>query len=88
MDLDPLHFLPVFHLNFMRDTRDNPINAYKGNYINFCLAPRFQFLGSNANWTSMLLEWRGYFRFPRSSNNILAFWSYNWVTLWVAFLLT
>ncbi len=58
-------------LDFMRDTRDNTINAYKGDYINFVLAPRLQFLGSNANWTSMMLEYRTYIRFPRSSPNIL-----------------
>ena len=68
-------------LDFMRDTRDNTINAYKGDYINFVLAPRLKFLGSDANWTSMMLEYRTYIRFPRSSPNILAIWSYNWLTL-------
>jgi outer membrane protein assembly factor BamA len=67
--------------NFLYDTRDNSINAYRGTYTNILLIPRFQFLGSNTDWTSLLLEWRGYFRFPSSSNNILAFWSYNWFTL-------
>lgn len=67
--------------NFLYDTRDNPINAYRGTYTNILLIPRFEFLGSNNNWTSLLLEWRGYFRFPESSNNILAVWSYNWFTL-------
>ncbi|HEY4968076.1 MAG TPA: hypothetical protein VII28_16830 [Puia sp.] len=67
--------------NFLYDTRDNPINAYKGTYTNILLIPRFEFMGSNTDWTSLLLEWRGYFRFPSSSNNILAFWSYNWFTL-------
>jgi outer membrane protein assembly factor BamA len=68
-------------LDFMRDTRDNTINAYKGDYINFVLAPRLKILGSDANWTSMMLEYRTYIRFPRSSPNILAIWSYNWLTL-------
>lgn len=77
----PTSFSSGVTLNFMRDTRDNPINAYKGNYINFILAPRLQFLGSNTNWTSMLLEYRTYIRFPASSPNILALWSYNWLTL-------
>jgi|SRR5450631_1448265 len=67
--------------NYLYDTRDDPINAYKGTYTNILLIPRFQFLGSNTDWTSLLLEWRGYLRFPSSSNNILAFWSYNWFTL-------
>ena len=68
-------------LHLFRDTRDNPINAYEGSYSNILLIPRYQFLGSNANWTSLQAEWRGYFRFPASSSNILAVWSYNWFTL-------
>ncbi len=67
--------------NFLYDTRDNPINAYRGTYTNILLIPRVQFLGSQTDWTSLLMEWRGYFRFPSNSNNILAFWSYNWFTL-------
>jgi outer membrane protein assembly factor BamA len=68
-------------LNMIRDTRDNPVNAYKGSYANILLIPRFKFLGSNLNWTSLLVQWRGYFRFPASTNNIFALWSYNWLTL-------
>jgi len=67
--------------NLLRDTRDNPINAYHGSYANVLLIPRLQFLGSNTDWTSLLLEYRTYLHFPRYSNNILAFWSYNWFTL-------
>ena len=67
--------------NFLLDTRDNSINAHKGSFLNFNVTPRLQFLGSNTNWTSMLLEYRKYIRFPASSPNILALWSYNWFTL-------
>jgi hypothetical protein len=38
-------------------------------------------LGSDANWQSLLLEFRGYTKFPSESRNIIAFWSYNWFTL-------
>ena len=68
-------------LNLLRDTRDNPVNAYRGSYSNILLIPRFQFLGSNASWTSLLLEYRTYLRFPESSANIFALWSYNWLTI-------
>jgi outer membrane protein assembly factor BamA len=68
-------------LNLLRDTRDNPISAYRGSYANILLIPRFQFLGSDQNWTSLLVQYRTFLRFPASSNNILAFWSYNWLTL-------
>jgi hypothetical protein len=68
-----------FHL--LRDTRDNPINAYSGTYSSIAVNPRFKFLGSDVNWATMNLEWRGYFRFPANSENTLALWSYNWFTL-------
>ncbi|HZK63197.1 MAG TPA: hypothetical protein VFC34_03570, partial [Puia sp.] len=69
----------MFHL--LRDTRDNPINAYSGTFANISINPRLKFLGSDANWNTLRLEWRGYFRFPASSSNIVALWSYNWFTL-------
>ncbi len=77
----PISFSSGVSLSIMRDTRDNPINAYKGSYANALLIPRFQFLGSNASWTSLMMEYRTYLRFPESSPNILALWSYNWFTL-------
>ena len=67
--------------SLFRDTRDNPINAYKGSYANVLLIPRLKFLGSDVNWTSLMMEYRTYLRFPASSPNILALWSYNWFTL-------
>jgi len=66
--------------NIIRDTRDNPVNAYRGSYASILFIPRFTFLGSDNNWKSLMAEWRGYFRFPASSNNIFAVWSYNWLT--------
>jgi hypothetical protein len=38
-------------------------------------------MGSDNNWQSLLIELRKYIRFPNNSKNILAFWSYNWLTL-------
>ena len=68
-------------LHLLRDTRDNPIFPHKGTFANLQVIPRFKFMGSDANWTSMVLDWRGYFRFPKNSANILALWSYDWLTL-------
>jgi outer membrane protein assembly factor BamA len=79
--LNPSSLSSGVSLNLLRDTRDNPINAYNGSFSNILLTPRFKFLGSDNNWTSLVAEWRGYFRFPESSDNILALWSYNWFTL-------
>ena len=63
------------------DSRRNPINPQKGIYASVLFQPKFKFMGSDANWQSLLLEFRTYIPFPRGSRNILAFWSYNWFTL-------
>jgi hypothetical protein len=63
------------------DSRRNPINPEKGIYANILFQPKFIFMGSDANWQSLLLEFRGYTKFPSGSKNILAFWSYNWFTV-------
>jgi hypothetical protein len=68
-------------VNLLRDTRDNTINAYRGTYTNILLIPHYQLLASGSNWTSLTLDWRGYYRFPQNTNNILAVWSYDWLTL-------
>jgi hypothetical protein len=62
------------------DTRKNPINPEKGIYINAVYQPKFTFMGSDANWQSLLLEFRTFKKFPAKSENIIAFWSYNWFT--------
>jgi outer membrane protein assembly factor BamA len=63
------------------DSRRNPINPQKGIYANILFQPKFTFMGSDADWQSLLLEFRTYIPFPSGSRNILAFWSYNWFTL-------
>jgi hypothetical protein len=68
-------------LDVKYDSRRNPINPEKGIYANILFQPKFTFLGSDANWQSLLVEFRGYTKFPSESRNILAFWSYNWFTL-------
>jgi outer membrane protein assembly factor BamA len=67
--------------NVKYDSRRNPINPQKGVYANILFQPKFTFMGSDANWQSLLLEFRTYIKFPYESRNILAFWSYNWFTL-------
>ncbi len=68
-------------LDVKYDSRRNPINPEKGIYANILFQPKFTFLGSDANWQSLLVEFRGYTKFPSESRNILAFWSYNWFTV-------
>jgi hypothetical protein len=63
------------------DSRRNPINPEKGIYANLLFQPKFTFMGSDANWQSLLVEFRAYTKLSPQSRNILAFWSYNWFTL-------
>jgi hypothetical protein len=68
-------------LSLLYDSRRNSVNPENGSYLNIVYRPKFTFLGSDANWQSMLIEYKGYKKFPASSDNVLALWSYNWLTL-------
>ena len=68
-------------LNIQYDNRKNAVNPQKGFYANIQVRPKLTFLGSNKNWQSLLIDIRRYVKLPVSSNNILAFWSYNVITL-------
>jgi hypothetical protein len=68
-------------LSVLYDSRRNSINPQPGYYGNIVYRPNFTFLGSDANWQSLLVDLRKYMNFPTTSKNILAFWSYNWFTL-------
>lgn len=69
---------PVLKLTY--DNRDNPINPIHGTYGGITLRQSVQSLGSTNKWTSLLLEFRGYFPFPRNSKNILAVWDMEWLS--------
>jgi outer membrane protein assembly factor BamA len=63
------------------DSRDNPINASRGFYTSLQYRDNYTFLGSTTAWRSLIVDVRKYFRFPESSDNVLAFWSYNWLVI-------
>jgi len=67
-------------VNVLYDNRKNSINPQGGVYANILYHPNFTFMGSDANWQSLTIDFRKYIHFP-NSRNILAFWSYNWLTL-------
>jgi hypothetical protein len=67
--------------NALYDTRDNPINPYKGFYTSATYRVSPTILGTNRNWASLILDVRKYFVFPEGSRNILALWSYDWLVL-------
>ncbi|MBS1596738.1 MAG: BamA/TamA family outer membrane protein [Bacteroidetes bacterium] len=67
-------------INVLYDNRKNSINPQGGLYANVLYHPNFTWLGSNSNWQSLTIDVRQYVKFPRNSNNILAFWEYAWLT--------
>ncbi len=67
-------------VHFTYDNRKNSINPDKGYYAHLTYRPNFTFMGSDANWQSLILDFRKYITLPYSSKNVLAFWSYNWLT--------
>ncbi|HTI12580.1 MAG TPA: hypothetical protein VL832_28600 [Puia sp.] len=67
-------------LHFLYDSRRNQINPENGGYASVSYRPNFTFLGSDANWQSLILDLRKYIRWPESSHNVLAIWNYDWFT--------
>ena len=63
------------------DSRDNTVNPSKGTYLNIVYRPNRTWMGSSNNWNSFLAEYRGYFHLTPATKNVLAIWSYNWLTL-------
>ncbi|HCW06192.1 MAG TPA: hypothetical protein DGG95_02380 [Cytophagales bacterium] len=66
--------------NLLYDNRLNSINASGGSYANIVFRQNFSGLGNNS-WQSLLIDLRHYIPFPKTSENVFAFWSYNWLTL-------
>lgn len=69
------------NFNVLYDNRDNSINPDHGAYVSVLYRPNFVFMGSDTHWQSLRVDVRKYVRFPRNSENVLAFWSFNWLTL-------
>jgi len=70
-----------FTLNGLMDTRDNTINPTKGEFITLQYRDNLTALGSTASWQSLIVDVRKYFKFPASSDNVLALWNYEWLIL-------
>ncbi len=68
-------------LNLLIDSRKNSINPQGGFYADVLYRDNLRTLGSDTNWESLTLDLRKYFRLSSDGRNILAFWSYNWLTL-------
>jgi hypothetical protein len=67
-------------LRFLFDSRRNQINPENGGYASVIYRPNFMFLGSDGNWQSLVFDLRRFIRFPGTTHNVLALWSYDWFT--------
>lgn len=64
------------------DDRSNSIHPQAGNnFLDVIIRQNLTILGSDMPATSLLIDARKYFRINQHSQNILAIWSYNWITL-------
>lgn len=63
------------------DSRTNSINPLHGLYTNIQFRPNMKTLGSTNNWQSLVIDVRKYVNLPSGSQNTLAFWNYNWLTI-------
>jgi hypothetical protein len=70
-----------FTFNTLFDGRDNSLFPSKGYYFNIQLRDNLKDLGSTSNWQSVIIDVRKYFNWPQNTHNVLALWSYNWLTL-------
>lgn len=68
-------------LNLLFDNRSNAINPPRGAYVSVILRPNWRLLGSDTNYQSLVLDVRKYLPLSNVSGNVLAFWSYSWLTL-------
>jgi hypothetical protein len=66
--------------NFLYNNVKNSINPEGGLYANVIFRQNFTWLGSDKNWNSALIDVRKYFQVGHKGN-ILAFWTYDWLTL-------
>jgi hypothetical protein len=69
------------NLSLLFDNRSNPVNAMGGWFANAVYRDNIKALGSDTRWSSLQLDVRKYFKLSKHSNNVLAFWSYTWLTL-------
>ncbi|MDB5138661.1 MAG: hypothetical protein JWR12_577 [Mucilaginibacter sp.] len=70
-----------FTFNALLDSRDNGINPTNGGYASLQYRDNYGFLGSTTSWRSLIIDVRKYYKFPEGSDNVIAFWNYDWLIL-------
>jgi hypothetical protein len=68
-------------LNVQYDSRTNVNNPTNATYAFLELRTNLKALGSDVNWQSALLDVRKYIQTSKRTHNVLALWSYNWITV-------
>ena len=68
-------------LNFLYDNRDNANRPQTGTYFDFHFVSYLKALGSNSNWSSMIIDIRKYFPLTKKWYVDLGVWGYAWFTL-------
>lgn len=63
------------------DSRDNAINPAKGGFASLQYRSSVLAMGSTSKWHSVMVDVRKYFKFPASSDNVIALWSFDWIIL-------
>ncbi len=64
-------------LQVTHDSRDNPINAYKGIYANLSFRVNEKIFGGSQSSTMLYAEWRNYISLQKSKPGlVLAFWTW------------
>ncbi|HEX3383591.1 MAG TPA: hypothetical protein VHS53_00295 [Mucilaginibacter sp.] len=63
------------------DTRENSIYPDNGAYISLQYRDNYTWMGSTDGWRSLIIDVRKYFKFPANTDNVLALWSYDWLTV-------
>ena len=70
-----------FTANFQYDSRLNSNNPSEGAYANVQLRANLKALDSDSDWQSVTTDLRYFIPLTRKSGNVLAFWTYNILTL-------
>jgi outer membrane protein assembly factor BamA len=75
---DPLHYSTNgLALQITEDSRDNPINAYRGIYASLSFRVNEKIFGGSQNSTMLYAEWRNYVPLAKTKPGlVLAFWSW------------
>ena len=69
-----------FSVNALYDGRKNSINPSKALYSSISFCPYVDLLWNKSNYRSLIIDTRKYFKPSKKSENILAFWTYDWFT--------